>query len=46
MAGNSFIPLKTGSCWSCRGVNQRPSARQTGAYPVELTTNQAALESF
>ena len=27
-------------CWSCRGLNPRPPAQQTGAYPIELTGQQ------
>ena len=29
--------LKDSECWSRRGLNQRPPARQNGAYPTELT---------
>ena len=28
--------FKDPECWSGRGLNQRPPARQTGAYPTEL----------
>ena len=43
MPGNSFTYLKTLSVGPA-AVNQRSSARQTGAYPIELTTKQAALD--
>ena len=46
MPGNSFTYCKDPECWSGRDVNQRPSAWQTGAYPIELTTKQAALDWF
>ena len=32
-----FSVIKDSKCWSRRGLNQRPPARQTGAYPTELT---------
>ena len=36
--GRPFSQLfKDPECWSGRGLNLRPSAQQTGAYPIELT---------
>ena len=32
-----FSQLKNPECWSGRGLNQRPHARQPRAYPIELT---------
>ena len=32
--------FKDPECWSGRDLNQRPPARQTGAYPTELTGRQ------
>ena len=29
--------FKDPECWSGRGLNLRPPAQQTGAYPIELT---------
>ena len=48
MPENSFIFLKTQltECWSDRGVNQRPSARQTDAYPAELKRQSALRPKF
>ena len=33
--------FKDPECWSGRDLNQRPPARQTGAYPTELTMRRA-----
>ena len=33
--------FKDPECWSGRDLNQRPPARQTGAYPTELTRRRA-----
>ena len=40
--GSTFPQLfKDPECWSGRDLNQRPPARQTGAYPTELEFTQA-----
>ena len=36
--------FKDPECWSSRDLNQQPPARQTGAYPTELTGRWCFIE--
>ena len=38
--------FKDPECWSGRGLNLRPPAQQTGAYPIELTGRRLTRDAF
>ena len=38
--------FKDPECWSGRGLNLRPPARQTSAYPIELTGKRSTRQAL